>query len=124
MANRVVDADVRVLIPETSISDLTPFINTANLLVNRLAASACGSTLTDDELTAVELYLSAHYATVSDPTLGLTSEKVEGASAVASRGNVNSKSGLMSTQFGQQANDLSGGCLQEVSRRRPSVTFA
>ena len=121
---RVTDPEVRALRPDTSIDDLTPFIDVASLQVDRLAASPCGSTLTDDELKAVEKYLSAHYAAVSDPSVALLVEKVEGASATASRGNVNSQSGLMSTQFGQMANDLSGGCLQEVSRRRPSVCFA
>lgn len=124
MVNRVVDAEVRVLIPDTSIADLTPFIDVAHLQVDRLEASTCGSTLTDDELTAVELYLSAHYAAVTDPSVALTQEKVEGASATASRGNVNSRGGLMSTQYGQMANSLSGGCLQELDRRRPSVDFA
>lgn len=119
---RVTDPDVRELIPSTTITDLTVYITAANLLVNRLADSTCGADLTDDELTEIERWLSAHYATVSDPSQGIVEEKVENASVKLSRGNVNSQMGILSTQFGQMANTLANGCLVELDKRK--VTFA
>lgn len=123
MANRVTDPEVKPLVPGTSITDLTPFIDAANKLVNKVAASPCGSSLSSDELKEIEKWLSAHFATVSDPSLGIVSQTVKGSSASASRGNVNSMDGVMSTQFGQMANSLSGGCLYEVTKLKPTVTF-
>lgn len=120
---RVTDAEVRLLIPGTTIADLTPFINGASMMVDRLAASPCGSSLTSDQLKEIEKWLSAHFATVSDPSLGITSQTIKGSSVTASRGNVNSMDGIMSTQFGQTANSLSGGCLYEISKPSPSVVF-
>ena len=124
MARPVTDADVRVIIPSTSIVDLTPFITVANQLVNRLAASDCGSSLIDAELESIETWLAAHFAAITDPSIAIESEKVEGASVKLSRGNVASKGGLRSTQYGQMANLLSGGCLQELDKRTPILDFA
>jgi len=125
MARPVTDPQVRALIPDTTIVDLvTPFINIANRMVDKLAASSCGTSLTDAELEDIELFLSAHFAAQTDPSIAIVSQKVEGSSTVASRGNVNNQSGLMSTHFGQQANSLSGGCLLELELRKPTLVFA
>lgn len=119
MANRVTDPEVRSLIPNTSIADLTPFINAANSLVNRLESSDCGAELSDDDLTQIELWLSAHYAAVTDPMLAVKVEKFENASNTYSRGSTD-MSGIMSTQYGQMANSLSGSCLIEFDMRKAS----
>ena len=125
MARPVTDAQVRAVIPGTTITDLTtPFITCANGQVDRLALTPCGSDLTDAELECIEIYLSAHLAAQTDSGLAILSQKVEGSSVTASRGNVASQSGLMSTHFGQTANTLSGGCLQELEKRQPSLVFA
>lgn len=124
MANRVTDPEVRALIPKTSITDLDPFITAANSVVNRMAATDCGSDLSDEELIQVELYLSAHYAAVTDPTLSIESEKFENASSKFSRGSASSMSGIMSTQFGQMANTLSDGCLIESDLKKASFFTA
>lgn len=122
---RTDDALVRAIIPNDSIiTDTAPFITAANLMTNKLAASPCGSDLTEAELIVVETWLAAHFAAVTYPAIAIESEKVEGASVKASRGNVASQSGLLSTQFGQMANTLSGGCLQELDKRKPSLVFA
>jgi hypothetical protein len=118
--SRVTSAEVLVLIPDTSIADLTAFITAASLLVDRLEDSPCGEDLTTAELKEVERWLTAHYAAVSDPTLALESEKFEGASSKFSRGNSGSMTGIMSTQFGQMANTLSGSCLINMDLKTTS----
>ena len=123
MARPVSDAQVRAIIPNTTISDLTPYITAANQIINRLAVSSCGSSLSDDELETIEIWLSAHFAAVTDAKIAIETEKVEGAMVKASRGNVASQTGILSTQYGQMANTLSGGCLQELDLRKPTVAF-
>lgn len=115
MANRATDAEVRDIIPKTSIDDLTPFINAANSVVDTLI----DCDLSDSQLLQVEIWLSAHYAAVSDPKLALQSEKFEGESNTYSRGSTD-KSGIISTQYGQMANTLSNGCLIELDMRKTS----
>lgn len=124
MANRVTDPEVRAIIPNTSIADLTPFITTANTVVNRMAATDCGSDLSEDELTQVELWLSAHYAAVSDPKLALVSEQFEGERNAYSRGNSSDMGGIKSTQYGQMANTLSNGCLADTDLMKVSFFSA
>ena len=119
MANRATDPEVRDIIPNTSISDLTPFINAANSVVDGVAASDCGSDLSDSQLLQVEIWLSAHYAAVTDPKLALQSEKYETEVNTYSRGS-SSETGVKSTQYGQMANTLSNGCLVEVDMRKVS----
>lgn len=118
MAVRVTDAEVRELIPSTSISDLTVFITAANIQVDALEDSECGSSLTTATLKEVERWLAAHFASVTDGGLSKKSEKFEGYSVTFDRGNAASREGLMSTQFGQMANTLSGGCLMESDKRK------
>lgn len=122
MARPVTDAAVRALIPDTSIADLAPFIVMANQLVNRLAASACGSELLDEELESIETMLAAHFAAVTDPAMAATSEKFEDSATTFSRGSSKSGTGIMSTQFGQMANTLSNGCLETLTKKRASGT--
>lgn len=120
MANRVVDQEVRVIIPGTSISDLTPFITAANTIINRMSLSECGSDLSSEELIEVETWLSAHYAAVTDPSLAIKSEKFENSSNTYSRGSSSDMNGIMSTQYGQMANTLSNGCLIESDMKKAS----
>lgn len=123
MARPVDPNDVFPLIPGTSLTDLTPFIEAANQLTNKLAGSFCGSDLTEEELETIEKWLVAAYASVSDPSLNKTSEKVEGAAVTVSRGNTSSMSGILSTQYGQMANDLSCGCLGQILKAPARVCF-
>lgn len=123
MARPVSDAQVRALIPSTTIADLSPFISVAHSLTNRLAASPCGSGLSESDLELIETWLAAHFAAVTDPTVAIVQQQVEGSSVTVSRGNVNSMEGIMSTQFGQMANTLSGGCLYEITKPQTSLAF-
>lgn len=120
MARPVDASDVQALFPSVIISPLSAFISAAHSIVNRLETSG---DLSDSDLELVETWLSAHFTAVSHPAIAIESEKVEGASVKASRGNVASQSGILSTQFGQMANTLSGGTLVEVMLRKPTLDF-
>lgn len=121
---RTTECEVKDLIPNTSLTDLNSFITTASLLVDRLAASDCGSDLSADELSEIEKYLAAHFASGSDRTLNLKSEKFENASNTYNLGTAESMSGIMSSSFGQTANTISGGCLEELDKRQPTLLAA
>jgi hypothetical protein len=117
----VTDADVRAIIPDTKIEDLQPFIDAATQVVGCMD---CNVSFTDEQLDLIITWLAAHFAAVSDPSLSISEEKVEGSTVKVNRGNASSQTGLMSTQYGQMANTLSCGCLQEADMRRPTLNFA
>ena len=121
MSVRVSDGDVRAVVPNTALDCLKVFIITASAQVDVLAASGCGASLSPAILVEVERYLAAHYVAITDPSVCLQSEKVEGAAMVASRGVAGE--GILSTQFGVMANTLSGGCLVESTLRKPTIGF-
>lgn len=121
MAARAVAADVKAIKPDTTFSDSViedSFIAAATLVVDRVAA-AC-SDLSDDTLTQIEIWYSAHLISVHDPVL--VKEKFEGAENTYQRGD--SGTGVMSTHYGQMANTLSSGCLEDEDRRTPQIAFA
>lgn len=118
MANRVTDAEVRAIIPTTTITDLTPFITSANVIVDKMVAGGCVSE--GEQADQVELWLSAHFASVTDPNLSATEVKFENSSRKRAG---TTGSGLMSSQYGQMANTLSNGCLAEYDKRNPSIEF-
>ena len=65
MANRVDYDDVKEILDTTLTNDqITKFISTANLIVNQHLASE--SSMTDDLLTEIELWLSAHFCCIRD----------------------------------------------------------
>lgn len=97
MAARVTDTEVKEIITVPTSVDLTTFINLANLVVNE---QLVGQGLTDDMLTKIELWLSAHYAAQRYERGGLTSNKLGDSSAKYKEP---IGSGLSSTRYGEQA---------------------
>lgn len=97
MSARVTVANVKA-ITGTSREDLSPFIQTANVLVNQHVLGGVG--VTTALLFEIELYLAAHFFTVSDERGGLIrSETGESSDAYG----VKPGQGLTMTRFGQQA---------------------
>jgi len=93
MAARVTDADVKAIF-DTAM-DTTPFITTANLIVDEELVSFG---LTEARLTEIEKYLAAHFACLKDPRIA--KEKIgdaENTYQVVKAGN-----GLEGTSYGQQ----------------------
>jgi len=109
---------VKAILPtSTTLTDaqINAAIDAAKCLVDQIAVG-CSSNLTDDCLTQVHIYLSAHFAANTENTLSLSSEKDGCADSSVTYGFV-FKEGVLGTMFGQSANMLSGGCLHEMDKQ-------
>lgn len=111
MAARNTQAEVRAIAEFEDSLTLTPFIN----LANRFTDSVCtDSSLTEAQLKDIELYLSAHFASLREQRIA--SEKAGPVSA-----SYQYKVGyrLDATMFGQQAILLdTSGALAELNRKK------
>jgi len=112
VANRVTDDEVHgIMIDLDDTVDTTPFIETANLVITE---KLVGKGLTDAMLIKIELWLSAHFATLDVEKGGLRSSKLGEAdeSYVWTRGG----SGFGTTRYGLTAIALdTSGILQTLS---------
>jgi hypothetical protein len=119
---RVTATEVRVILPaSTALTDpqIEAAIAAATTIVDRIE-TGCGDELTAAELKQVELYLSAHFAAVTENTLTLSSEKSPCGVGSVSYGFTFGE-GVMGTPFGQMANTLSGGCVVEFDKRPAGI---
>jgi len=116
--SRAVIADVRAILPaSTQLTDaqIQAAIDAATCVVDQVEAS-CGSNLTAACLKQVEIYLSAHYAAVTENTLSLSSETDSCSESSVTYG-FKFGTGVKGTPFGQMANTLSNGCLAELDKQ-------
>jgi hypothetical protein len=111
MVNRVTDCEVKAI--KDVDFDTFPFITAANAVVNTIN-TVCGTSLTEAVLTQVELFLSAHFVGSMAPTA--VSETFEGWSKTFMVGGT-ALTGVLSDNYGQTANMLSGGCLQLLDKQ-------
>lgn len=121
---RVTATEVRVILPpSTALTDpqIEAAIAGATCVVDQ-AEAGCSSHLSADCLKQVELYLSAHFAAVTENTLTMSSEKDACTGSSATYG-FQFGEGVKGTPFGQMANTLSGGCLAEQDKQ-PARIFA
>lgn len=120
--SRATIADVRAILPaHTQLTDaqIQAAIDAATCVVDQAAAS-CASHLTDECLRQVEIYLSAHFASVTENTLSTSTEKDGCADSSVTYGFVFGE-GVKGTPFGQMANTLSGGCIAELDKPRAGM---
>ena len=120
---RVSENDVLEIAPNLS-TPLTAYITAASLVVDQMV-SACMSGSSTEVQFEVERWLSAHMATVAQ-TAGtgggaLTSEKFE--NSEKSYGSTSGMTGYLSTNYGIQADLLSGGCLQRIGKPKAKINF-
>lgn len=66
---------------DTSISNLTPWVEAANSVVDRVASEDSNNDLSSGDLQRIEKFLAAYYATAQDPR----AESMSGASRSESR---------------------------------------
>lgn len=97
-------------------ADLTAFVLTASVIVDRVAtcASAKGISLSTDELELVERWLAAHCYGMSDQPYAETE-------TLSSRAKFQGQTGLAldGTKYGQMAKILDySGCLTEIGKAR------
>lgn len=116
--------DVKTILPaSTQLTDaqITAAIAAAKCLVDRVA-TGCGSHLTDDCLTQIHIYLSAHFAAATENTLSLSNE-TDGCSETKNTYGFKFGEGIKGTPFGQMANTLSIGCLAQFDKQ-PTGLFS
>ena len=115
---------VKLILPaSTQLTDpqIQAAIDAAACVVDQVAGG-CASHLTDACLTQVHIYLSAHYAAVTDNTLSLSSETDPCCGGQATYG-FKFGEGVKGTPFGQMANTMTGGCLAEMDKQ-PANLFS
>lgn len=93
----VIESDVRALVGslDASLTTLTPFITTAHMLIDE---EFVDSGLSAARLAQIELYLSAHFAKVRDPSVSS-----EGAGGISASYRGSAGMGFQFTEWGQQA---------------------
>lgn len=100
---------------------LTPYIQTANVIVSRVNAYAVRKeiTISSEELELIERWLAAHYYQQSDR--GYSSRSTADASG-AFQGQTGMR--LESTMYGQTALTLDpSGCLADLGKRQPKAIW-
>ncbi len=115
---RATVSEVRAILPtSTALTDaqITAAIAAATCVVDQIALG-CASHLSDECLKQVEIYLSAHFAAVTENTLSLKSEK-DGCCGGSVTYGFDFGEGVKGTPFGQTANTISGGCLAEMDKQ-------
>lgn len=113
----VTDAQVRAIYPCPASKDLTPYIKTAHLIVCEDLNNSENSL---ERLTQIELYLSAHYACLSDGGQIQTHKVGDATDTYA----VTKDSGLASTNYGQSAIGLdNSGKLAELANPAKKARF-
>lgn len=111
-------AQVKAVLPtSTQLTDpqIQAAIDSAQCLVDAIESSGCGN-LSDACLTQVHIYLSAHFAAVTENTLTISSETDACTGARATYG-FKFGEGVKGTPFGQMANTISFGCLAEYDKQ-------
>lgn len=112
MARRTTSELVRALLGVADSVDVDPYIDTATMLVDKVATCANGS-MSDQQLELIERWLSAHFGSVS--SAGRVKRKKIGDAELEfwdTKGNM----GVSSTFFGQQALAIdTSGCLTRLA---------
>ncbi len=121
---RVTATEVKVILPSATTLDdpqIEAAIEAATCVVDAVEVSSCGEDLTAACLKQTELYLSAHFAAVTENTLSLTKEKsICGGEATYG---FKFSEGVKGTPFGMMANTISSGCLAEFDKQPVSFHF-
>lgn len=124
-------ADVRAItgLPDTIADDrIAPFISIAATMLNRIAVCLASKGITEQsDIDEMQKWLAAHYISISPvgKDAGLVvEEKFENYSKKTANSKVSdSMTGVMSSHYGQTANDISMGCLKAIGLRAPSIGF-
>lgn len=121
------DATKVKLITGSSLDDsvIDVFINAANCIINQIEPCTIGKGIPDECLVDAETFLAAHLLTrssVGQSSGALKRETFEKYTAEWAQ-NAGTGTGVLSSGYGEDANALTGGCLQEVDKRTPVIGF-
>lgn len=122
MVSRVTPTEVKAIV-STALADsiIQVWIDGANTIVTDNSDCIGGD---EALLTQVELYLSAHFIAMLDPSLkGFVTREKHGVFETSYSNPVTLKNVIDNTTYGTTANMLSGGCLANTSDKASSVEF-
>lgn len=123
--------DVRNItgLPET-ITDakIAPFLAVALTMIGKILQCLTAKGITEqDDVDQIRVWLAAHLISISPvgKAAGLiVEEKFENWSTKKAQSSISNQfSGVMSTFYGQTANELSSGCLAQMGLRKPEIGF-
>ena len=105
--------------------ELQPFLDGADCIMGRVSTCTTSKGISDSCLDLAASYLASHLLSLS--TVGKDSrtkkrETFENYTVEYAVSQVMGN-GVMSTQYGQTANSIVGGCLQEVDKQQSVVCF-
>ncbi len=108
-------------------STIQIFVDTAQCILDSISACTSDKNISDECLEKALAYLAAHLlvssgAGNSDTGKVKKKESFENYSVEYAMGSIEGQ-GIMSTTYGQSANAITQGCLQEVGKRNPSICF-
>ena len=112
----------------TTLADaaLSPFITASDCIIQQVQSCALSKGITQACIDVASNWVASHLLSVSgidDQSRVMKMEKFEGYSVSWAMSEVKGQN-LMSTTFGQAANAMLGGCLDNVGRRTAAVGFA
>ena len=118
MAWRTTEADVRTMVETDSAIDLSPFIDMASALTDRVAAKDTDAELSATMLVQIELLLAAHFYSLRDQRFQSKNTGRAGGSFQGQAGK-----GLESTDYGSNAIalDVTGYLAQLTLAKRPKI---
>lgn len=127
MPVRTTPAQVRAITGSTlDDTSIDPFIEAANILVDRTVANGCASSLSDETLTTAETFLASHLLANSGAGESggggiKTKEQFENYQVEFQRAMAGD--GLLGSQYGMTANALLNGCLIDLDKRQAGIVF-
>lgn len=116
--------DVRDILPADVVftdAQIQAAIDASQCLLDQFSASFCGATFSDACLDQIHLYLTAHFLAVTNPTISISSESSDECCRASVKYGWKFDKGILGTPFGQMANTLSGGCLQEYDKQPANI---
>lgn len=117
-------ADVRDILPaSTSLTDdqIQAAIDASQCLIDQFSTSFCGENISDNCLDQIHKYIAAHFCAVTENTLSISSESSDDCCKTSVKYGFKFGDGILGTPFGQVANTLSGGCLQEYDKQPANI---
>lgn len=104
---------------------ITPFITAASCVMARVMPCMTSNGVNDDHLTQVQIFLAAHLLTSSNvgkQSRTAKTEKFENYSITWATATATG-AGIMSSNYGETANEMSGGCLANAGKTPASICF-
>ena len=106
-------------------SAISPFISSAACVMARVMTCMANQGIDDSCLTYVQMYLAAHLLTSSNigkQSRTAKSVKFENYSITWATATATG-TGIMSSSYGETANEMSGGCLANAGKTPASICF-